>query len=225
MGASLKLLKIQGYTDKNFTEELEGKPYKVMINPESIKWYKSIDYSHQEPAADSPGPCEEYKYTPSDNLSFDIVIDCTGVVDPNRTNMETEIKALERIIYTYNGEIHRPNYVEIRWGKIVFRSVLKSFNTTYTLFKPNGDPLRARISLTFGEYMSPKEREKRKAKKSADITQVVEVVDGDTLPQLCKKIWNDESHYIQLARYNNLNKFRNLKGGMKLLFPPIINPN
>jgi hypothetical protein len=53
---------------------------------------------------------------------------------------------------------------------------------------------------------------------------LISVVEGNTLPQLCEQTWNDDSYYIQVAQYNELNKFRNLKGGQKLIFPPIIQP-
>ena len=45
---------------------------------------------------------------------------------------------------------------------------------------------------------------------------------GDTLPELCQQIYNDSSYYIQVAKFNGLNKFRNLKTGSQLIFPPII---
>ena len=60
---------------------------------------------------------------------------------------------------------------------------------------------------------------------SPDLTHLVDVVDGDTLPGLCEKIWKDNSYYIKVAEHNNLNKFRQLTGGEQLTFPPIIQPN
>jgi hypothetical protein len=33
---------------------------------------------------------------------------------------------------------------------------------------------------------------------------------------------DNDSYYIQAARYNDLNKFRHLKGGEKLVFPPLL---
>lgn len=219
--ASLQLMQIIGYTDEEFKEELSGKPYTVMINPESVKWSRSIEYKKDSPQ-DSGGTLDRYLNTPMDNLSFDIVIDCTGVVDKKRRNMKKEIGALERIVFKYNGKIHRPNYVKIHWGGLIFQSILKTFNTTYTLFKPDGSPLRAKISLSFGKYVSAKKLEKQKKKASPDVSHLVDVVDGNTLPGLCKKVWNSPSYYIQVAKYNGLNKFRDLKGGIKLIFPPII---
>lgn len=222
----LEPLKITGYINEGFTQKLKVKPneYEVMINPESIKWNRKIDYNTKQPQNTS-SPSQTYKSTPLTELSFDIVIDCTGIVDPKRTKMSSEINKLERIVYTYNGDIHRPNYVQIQWGKsISFNSVLKSFDITYTLFRPDGTPLRAKISLSFGEYISPKKVAKKDKKNSPDMTHMVTVVEGEQLPQLCQRIWEDQTQYIAVAKYNGLNKFRNLKAGKELIFPPITQP-
>lgn len=216
----LQLLKITGYSDENFQSKI-GSPYAVMINPESIKWNRKIDYNEQQ-APDTSSASQKYKHTPSAEFSFDIVIDCTGVVDKSRVDMKKEISALEDIVYTYNGKIHRPNFVKIQWGKnITFNSVLKSFDTTYTLFKPDGSPLRAKISLSFGEYINPKTVKQKDKRSSPDLTHLVKTVDGDTLPHLSQKMYNSPDYYIQLARFNGLNKFRNLKSNLDLVFPPI----
>jgi hypothetical protein len=224
MGASLELMKITGYTDENFQQAFAGQPYTVMINPDTIKWQRGIEYNEQQ-APNTSAPSQKYKSTPVEKLNFDIVIDCTGIVDSKRVDMNQEISSLESIIYTYNGKIHRPNFVKVQWGKsLVFKGVLKSMDTSYTLFKPDGSPLRAKLSLGFSEYISPQSVEELDAKKSPDITHLISVVEGNTLPQLCEQTWNDDSYYIQVAQYNELNKFRNLKGGQKLIFPPIIQP-
>lgn len=224
MGASLELLKITGYTDEEFQTAFEGSPYSVMINPESIKLQRAIEYNEQQ-APDSSSASQKYKSTPSDKLNFEIVIDCTGIVDAKRINMATEIAALEKIVFTYNGKIHRPNFVKIQWGKnITFKGVLVSFDTSYTLFRPDGSPLRAKISLGFSQYISPSTLSKKQASTSPDITHLVTVEDGMTLPQLCNRVWHDEKNYVQVAKYNGLNKFRNLKGIQELIFPPIIQP-
>ena len=224
MGASLELMKITGYTDENFQQAFAGQPYTVMINPDNIKWQRGIEYNEQQ-APNTSAPSQKYKSTPVEKLNFDITIDCTGIVDSKRVDMAVEISALESIIYTYNGSIHRPNFVKVQWGKsLVFKGVLKSMDTSYTLFKPDGSPLRAKLSLGFSEYISPETVEQADGKQSPDITHLVNVVEGNTLPQLCQKIWNNDSYYVQVAQYNDLNKFRNLKGGQKLIFPPIIQP-
>lgn len=222
MGASLQLMRITGYTDEEYQKALKGPPYVVMINPDGLKLQRTVEYNQQQPpdtSSDSP----KYKSTPGDILNFDMVIDCTGIVDSKRTDMTKEIKALEKIIYTYNGDIHRPNYVKIQWGKnMIFKGVLKSFDISYSLFKPDGSPLRAKISLSFSQYISTTTVKKKDKIGSPDVSHLVAVADGITLPQLCQNTWNNDSYYIQVARYNDLNKFRNMKGIEKLIFPPIL---
>lgn len=221
----LELMKITGYTDEEYKTAFEGNPYSVMINPDSVKLQKSVEYNTQQ-APDTSSASQRYKSTPSDKLNFDIVIDCTGVVDAKRVDMVTEISWLEKIIYTYNGTIHRPNFVKVQWGEnITFKGVLTSFDISYTLFKPDGTPLRAKLSLAFSQYISPQTVTKLDQPKSPDLTHIVTVTEGMTLPQLCLKTWNDEFYYIQVAKFNNLNKFRNLSGIRKLIFPPIVQPS
>lgn len=224
MGSGLQLLKITGYTDEEYRSKFPGRPYTVMINPDSIKRNRNIEYN-EEQAPDSSSGSQKYKKTPSDGLSFDIVIDCTGIVDSKRTDMAKEMNALEKIVFNYNGKIHRPNFVMIQWGKsMTFKGVLKSIDTSYTLFKPDGSPLRAKVSMSFSEYLSPKDVAKKDGETSPDISHLIEVEEGNTLPQLCMEVWNNEFLYIPVAKYNGLNKFRHLKGGKKLIFPPVIQP-
>jgi hypothetical protein len=223
-GASLQLLKMTGYTDENFKSPVDFDPYQVMINPESVSWGRSIEYNEQQPP-DSSSPSQKYKSTPSEKLSFEFIIDCTGIVDPDRTFMGQEIANLENVIYSYNGTIHRPNFVKIVWGEgISFNGLLTSFDTSFTLFAPDGSPLRAKVSLAFSEYIAPETVATQDGDESPDMTHIVDVVQDMNLPQLCQKVWNDSSYYVQVAKFNGLNKFRSLKGISRLVFPPIIQP-
>lgn len=221
---SLQPIIITAYTDENFQQPVTGAQYKAMINPDSITWQRAIEYNKKQPPNTS-SPSQKYKNTPSDQLNFDIVIDCTGVVNSNRTDMKNEIATLENTVFTFNGKIHRPNFVKIQWGQgFNFNGVLDSFNTSYSLFKPDGTPLRAKVSLHFSLYVAPKTVKKLDNSTSPDITHLVTVQQGMTLPQLCRNVWNDDSYYIQVAKYNGLDKFRNLAGIETLIFPPIIQP-
>ena len=222
---ALQYMKISGFLDKDYQKPISAQPYSFMINPDSVKWQRRVEYTDEQ-TPDSSSPSQRYKYSPNDTLSFDIVIDCTGIVSDKRTDMAKEIAALENIVFDYNGEIHRPNFVTIRWGeKFVFNGVLTSFDTSYTLFKSDGDPLRAKVSLAFSQYVSPATRKKKEKTQSPDVTHLVNVEDGMTLPQLCYKVWNDDSYCVQVAKFNGLNKFRNLRGIKQLIFPPLIQPS
>jgi hypothetical protein len=221
---ALQYMKITGYKDENYSQKISGDPYSCMINPETVSWKRTIEYAETQPP-DSSTPSQRYKYSPGDSLSFDIVIDCTGVVDSSRLNMKNEIAALENIVFTFNGDIHRPNFVVLQWGQnFTFKGVLNNFDTNYTLFNSDGNALRAKISMTFTQFVAPETRKKKEKKNSPDVSHLVTVEEGMNLPQLCNQVWQNSNYAVQVARYNGLNKFRNLKGIKTLIFPPIIQP-
>lgn len=45
----LEKLQITGYTDNEYQSQLSGDPYSCMLNPESLKWNKRIEYNKQQP--------------------------------------------------------------------------------------------------------------------------------------------------------------------------------
>lgn len=214
-------MKIVAYSDEKFNDKVDDGEYELMLNPEKLQWGRQIDYN-EEAAPDSSAPSSKYNKTQSEKLSFDIVIDCTGVVDGKRVDLPAEIAQLSKVIYDYNGSIHRPNYVIVNWGAgLAFRCVLTSFNTSYTFFKPDGTPLRAKISLEFAYYIDLATLAKKEKKASPDMSHLVNAVDGDTLPQLSQRIYRSPNFHVQIARFNGLDKFRQLRPGQVLTLPPL----
>jgi len=148
MQANLKLLKIIGYFDNQYKKQISAKPYTVMINPESINRQQ---FNNSDERTNFDKQSKINRHIPCDELSFNLIIDCTGIVDSERTNMTNEIQALEEVLFTHKRGIQLSNFVKIQWGEnFTFKSKLKSFNSVYTLFKPDGTPLRAKIALSFG---------------------------------------------------------------------------
>ncbi|MCX7093768.1 MAG: hypothetical protein NTY50_10020 [Methylobacter sp.] len=219
MGSIIKM-KIEAFSDKTFSTKAGS--YEVMINPDSIKLDRSIEYNTEQPQ-DSSQPSSTYKKSPGANLSFDLTIDCTGIVDATRTNLPDEVSRLSDVVYDYHGKIHRPNFVKMNWGiGQTFYGVLTSFNTNYSLFNPDGVPLRAKISLAFTSYLDPVTVAKMEVNSSPDLTHLVDVVRGDSLPGLSQRIYNKSDYYVQLAEFNGLDKFRQLQPGTQLTFPPVV---
>ncbi len=79
----------------------------------------------------------------------DALLDATGAVVGGPSDLPRAVKHIESVIYSYNGEIHRPNLLELSWGAAKFRGRLTRWNISYLLFRPDGKPLRAKLSLDF----------------------------------------------------------------------------
>jgi nucleoid-associated protein YgaU len=91
----------------------------------------------------------------------------------------------------------------------------------YTLFRASGEALRAKVAMNFVSFATQVEEALRAQRSSPDMTHVVTVRAGDTLPLLCQRIYRDASKYVEVARLNDLDGFRALEPDTVLRFPPM----
>lgn len=199
--------------------------FEVMLNPSSYSRELSIEYSKSKTLGQHGGESKFSAYRP-ETVKFDLILDGTGVVPTSSGSgqtsaVKTQIKQLESVVYGYDGEEHEPNPVRLLWGSLILFGRLTAMSLDYTLFKPNGEPLRAKVNLSFRGFMSATEESLRANRSSPDLTHRVEVKAGDTLPLLCHRIYQDSSYYPEVARVNNLSNFRHLEPGTRLYFPPL----
>jgi len=219
---------ITAYTDTGFTKKLSGtlNPFTVWINPASYSRKTSIRYNDRQ-AQGSPGPSPEFNRIADEDVSFELIFDATGVIPPpgNKKSYSNGvadgIKQFTTLTATVNGAIHSPNYLILAWAQLQFQCVLVSMSTNYTLFMPDGTPLRAKVAVTFKSYASEAALAKGAYKQSPDVTHLVTVEAGDTLPLLCHRIYGDSRYYAKVAAFNGLSNFRGLPPGTQLLFPPL----
>ncbi len=209
----------------NISVDASKKAFEVMLNPSAYSHNLSINYNKKKTLGQS-GNESKFNAVEPEKVSFDMVIDGTGVVNLpipgiGSPDVKTQVQQLQDIVYTYDGSKHEPNHVRLLWGSLIFFGRMESMSLDYTLFKPSGEPLRAKVKLSFVGAMSKEEESLKANRSSPDLTHVVEVKAGDTLPLLCYRIYNDSAYYLDVARINHLVNFRNLKPGTKLHFPPL----
>ena len=208
--------------------------FEATLNPASYQHSLSISYSKEADAnaqAVNRKPLGQtavesrFAAINAEKVAFDLVLDGTGVVrkEGKRVpDVKAEIEQLKNIVYRYVGDKHEPSVVKLAWGELnTFYGRMESMAVEYTLFRPNGLPLRAKVKLRFVSFMTQVEASLRANRSSPDLSHLVEVRDGDTLPWLCQLIYNDSSRYIEVARANKLTNFRALVPGTRLRFPPL----
>lgn len=205
-------------------EQGDDSMFKVMLNPKGYEHAYTISYSNKN-ALGSTGSDSKFSATNPDKITFDIWLDGSGVVRDTSSSalppVKDQLAQLNKVVYNYDGVDHEPNIVRLLWGSMIFYGRLNSMTVSYKLFKPSGEPLRALAKLAFSGFVS-KEEESLKAKRSSpDLTHIVEVKAGDTLPLLCNRIYSDCSYYLAVAEINGIDHFRDIKPGQKLRFPPL----
>lgn len=209
------------------TAQDDQRSFTVMLNPNSLKHDLGINYTNNScknrQAQGAIAPTLDFEAYQSEKLSFEIVIDGTGVVDQtNIPSVDSQIDSLKNIIYRYVGTEHQPSIVILTWGHLSFKGRLTSMGISYTLFSASGIALRAKINLAFDQYMDASEQQKLAKKSSPDLTHIITFKAGDSLPLLCQKIYKNPAYYMDVARINQLTSIQKIPIGTVLYFPPLV---
>nr|WP_302831668.1 hypothetical protein [uncultured Bacteroides sp.] len=224
----LKKLEIVGYKDGDFSQK-SGNVFSMMVNPANYDESKAISYSRGKSRNHKGAPA--FNSYQESNIKIEFTLDNTGAFvnwmeytgAVKKEPLSDIIQKLEKTVYTYIGDKHEPPYLKIIWGTLNFNGRLKNLTTNYLLFSSEGEPLRAKVILEIIKYVAPKKQEKQDNSSSPDLSHLVMVKDGDTLPALCRRIYENEAYCVEVARINGLTEFRHLEPGIRLLFPPLSN--
>lgn len=214
-----------------------GTGYTTVLNPSNISHTFAVTYAKAEGAsATSGGDAGGGGSTGStgntelgktkavsmgpETLGFELLLDGTGVTG-TVIDVAKEIQWLSQAVFK-DPLLKTKDAMEgvtIGWGTTInFVGHLETFDVTYSLFDSQGNPLRARIRLSFiGSSNLTKVDQQPKRKTN---TQVVDINESDKLSIVCKSVYNSPLTYIAVAKANKLTNVRKLKPGTKLTLPP-----
>ncbi|MDF1695257.1 MAG: LysM peptidoglycan-binding domain-containing protein [Saprospiraceae bacterium] len=215
---------IKSYSDPQYEEEMtDVEPFVVHVNPATYTKTTQIKFSEEQAAGTSGGQSNHDKTEPV-KLNFDFLLDRTGALgnESNAENgVEDDIEHFRKIALDFEGEIHKPRYLKLCWGSLIFKCQLEKLDIEYKLFNKEGKALRANLKCGFREFKEDTERVAENNNSSPDLSHMREVKEGDTLALMCHKIYGDTRYFNQVARHNNLTNFRRLEQGQRIFFPPI----
>ena len=203
--------------------------YTTYINPEDYKLNYKAKYDCQSGPPGSEGKQQKLYRIEADELSVRFLFDDTGIIDGdirtilNKPNAGVfdEINDFKELLMKYYGDIHKNKSLVVVWGQMIFKGCVADLNIEYKLFNSKGDPIRAVANVKFVQSISDAMQAAKAKKSSPDLTHILRVKAGDTLPLMCKKVYGDPKYYLQVANVNGLGNFRRLEPGIELVFPPI----
>jgi len=215
-------LKITAYSKNTFANADKVGEFTVRYNPSSIKHDYDITYDDDQ-AFGSSGTEKKYKYSKPETISFELLFDQTFIPDGDKEKYKVadSIKEFKKLVVEYNGKIHRPNYVQLTWGDISFKGQIDAVSFTYSQFSSDGKALKATAEVSFVEVVDIKSRLAAENKSSPDLTHIITIKEGDSLPILCYKIYGSSLYYLEVAKINNLDNFRKLNAGDRIVLPPL----
>ncbi len=214
---------------------------RVDFNPSQLSFVSSAQWDHVEPTANgknaNPGKTIFRRVAP-ETLTLGLFFDTyspyasdkaggvlgfpqgsgEGDKDAPKQGESVEhrtsrVLALARV----RPKLGRPPACMLKWGvHSMFHGVLTNATRTYTLFLPDGTPVRATMECSFREVMGKMERAEP---RSADATELYMVRPGDTLMSIAASYYGDDKHWRVIAHENGIENPRVLVVGSSLVIP------
>lgn len=222
---TLQKLNIRSFANRDFTGEDKGRKFIAPINPESFT--KNLKIEHDVKRAHGKKGTEvKFKSTAPEELKLEFILDGTGTMEGyveeyKKLSVHDQLDKFLKCAYDFKSETHRPRFLIVYWGsEINFRCVLSNLDINYTLFNPDGTPLRAKLTATFLNFVAKEERLAEDRQSSPDLTHYRKMEQGNRLDLLTHNIYNDPKYLLQVAKANTLSSIRNVPAGRELYFPP-----
>ena len=214
-----------------------GEPMVVDYAPSEIAFSKAAQYADIA----IPGleqPLVQFIRGDAETLSLELFFDSTGSkgTGSQADSVTAEVEAFHKLV-TVRGPLHAPPLVKISWGDDfpgaamgetetpdpVFKAMVLSVGRRFTLFNPDGKPLRATVSLSLKQYATVAEQIAAINYQSADHTRIHVVAEGETLPLIAHDAYADAKLWRLIAERNGLSQVRDLPVGLRLELPPLVN--
>lgn len=199
---------------------LESESFSAPINPAEVSFGRTISYSNQK-VIGQLGSDLRFSGIQPEKVGFTLVLDGTGAGPVPPQDVTARIRALLAVVYRQDTALNEPSRVQLVWGSLCFYGRLTAMQTQYTLFKPNGDPLRAKLKLDFSRFLSAGEAVLEGASAQAGTTRVEAAKAGETLPAMCQRIYGNTDYVALIGHLNGLSTLGPVPKGTKLSFPPM----
>ena len=219
-----KNITFKGFVDDPYEGGSVNSTFVAAINPESIKHSRVINVNTED-VSNTAFDVYQFKGYGKETIAFTLILDGTGYINSNAGSIRDQVNNLLKTVYDFQSSSHKAHYVQIVFGNTIKTKYwhCESLDVNYTLFDSSGDPLIAEVDLSFVIHRNKKKLMQGEPPFSPDVTHIHTFKEGDSLPAMCKAIYDDISYYMQIAEMNGLTNFRDIPVGKQLFFPPLIN--
>ncbi len=161
----------------------------------------------------------------NEKLTFDLFFDTTTTgngLGAGATDVTTLTNPFYQLV-KIQPKTHAPPRIRFTWGQgLSFRAIVESVQRKFTLFNPQGIPVRATLNVSFREYKTLEEQVAELNLQSADQSKTYVVQAGDTLSRIAAQQYNDATAWRAIADANpSLTNLRRLEPGIVLTIPPL----
>lgn len=200
-----------------------------MFNPEQF----TVEKSNQFAEVNIPGlsaPVYQFVRGNARSVSMDLFFDTyeqgtdvrvytDRITGWDSGSMFSKIPGIAKGLMDIDSELHAPPICLFVWGTFIFQCIIDQVSKKFTMFLPEGIPVRATLTVTLKEYREVSVQVMELDLHSADLTKSWVVKQGDSLWSIAYKEYGDAADWRLIAEANRIENPRELEPGRELVIP------
>jgi nucleoid-associated protein YgaU len=214
------------------TNTVSGQSIPVMFNPAEYSLKRDINYA-QAAVPGLSAPILQFVSGNLQTLDMELTLDTyEGHSASGKTLNEAgdDVRDLTRKVaelMDIDPSTHAPPVLLFAWGSLTFTCVLARVTQQFTMFLPDGTPVRARLQVTFDEYRNAELEAQQVKRETADYTKHHVVGQGETLASIAAVAYGDPAQWRPIALRNEIDVPAAIATGTTLIIPalPYIDPD
>ncbi len=206
----------------------------AQFNPTEMQFQKQAQIAEIAiPGLDSP--LLQFVRLQNEKITLELFFDTTDTgMDENGKSVTLLTDPFYELL-KIDSHTHAPPRVVFGWGSAfpgggitqaeqqrhAFNCIVDSCTQHFTLFSPNGTPLRAKLSVGLREYKTLEQQVAQLNLNSADVSKAYVVQTGDTLPKIAYEAYSDPTAWRVIADANDIADPTVLAPGWILSLPAV----
>ena len=202
------------------TIEHTGEQIPVAFNPEEY----TLNHDNNFAAQNIPGlsaPVLQFVHGNMRTLEMELFFDTTDELSDVReqTKQVTDLLKID-------SDLHAPPVLFVSWGSLNFRCVLARASQQFIRFMEDGRPIRARLNVTFNEFIDPEHESRAVNRQTSNFTKVHIGLEDETLADMAHQYYENPRMWRAIAIENQIDNPQSDFSGVALRIPslPFVDP-
>jgi contractile injection system tube protein/LysM domain-containing protein len=208
------------------TNAVSGERIPVMFNPEEYTLSRDNNFA-QIGVPGLSAPIVQFVHGNQQTLEMELFLDTYEAHTAGARTLNQagdDVRALARKVtdlMNIDASTHAPPVLLFTWSSLTFTCVLSRAIQRFIMFRPDGTPVRARLTVTFSQYSNAELEAKQIKRETADFTKLHIVGQGETLASIAQICYGNPRLWRPIAVRNRIDDPRTIAAGTRLTVPQL----
>ncbi len=134
-------------------------------------------------------------------------------------SMFSNLPGITKGLMDIDSDLHAPPICLFVWGAFIFQCIIERVSKRFTMFLPEGIPVRATLNVTLKEYREVDVQVREIDLHSSDITKKYIVKSGDSIWLIAAKEYGNPADWRLIAYANEIENPMVLSPGQEIIIP------